>query len=324
MPTPSKSGYAPVNGVEVYYAVYGEGSPIILLHGGLMSGSSFAPIIDTLTEKHQVVTVDLQGHGHTLPFDRPMTFEAMADDVAGIITYLKLEKPAVMGYSLGATTALRLAIQHPDLVSKLINVSAPYNFAEGWHDYNLEGMRSMTSGMAEGMMQSPMYATYAAEAPDARNFPVLLDKVGDMMRAGFDYSEDVKQLKVPTMLVEYMKTISDNPIVILLLINIVLLVLGTFMDMSPLIVITTPIFLPVATAFGVDPVHFGIILILNLGIGLCTPPVGAVLFVGCAVGKIPIWQAMRTIWPFYAAAVVTLLLVTYIPAISLWLPRLFH
>ena len=201
MLTPSKSGYAPVNGVEVYYAVYGEGAPIVLLHGGLMSGSSWGPILDTLTEKHQVVTVDLQGHGHTLPFDRPMTFEAMADDVAGIIEYLKLDKPAVMGYSLGATTALRLAIQHPNLVSKLINVSAPYNFAEGWHDYNLEGMRSMTGAMAEGMMQSPMYAMYAAEAPDAKNFPVLLDKVGDMMRAGFDYSEDVKQLKVPTMLV---------------------------------------------------------------------------------------------------------------------------
>ena len=131
-------------------------------------------------------------------------------------------------------------------------------------------------------------------------------------------------LKVPTMLVEYMKGISDNPLVILLMINIVLLILGTFMDMSPLIVITTPIFLPVATAFGVDPVHFGIILILNLGIGLCTPPVGAVLFVGCAVGKISIWQAMRTIWPFYLAAVVTLLLVTYIPFLSLALPALFH
>ncbi len=131
-------------------------------------------------------------------------------------------------------------------------------------------------------------------------------------------------LKVPTMLVEYMKGISDNPLVILLMINVVLLILGTFMDMSPLIVITTPIFLPVATAFGVDPVHFGIILILNLGIGLCTPPVGAVLFVGCAVGKISIWQAMRTIWPFYLAAVVTLLLVTYIPFLSLALPALFH
>jgi tripartite ATP-independent transporter DctM subunit len=131
-------------------------------------------------------------------------------------------------------------------------------------------------------------------------------------------------LQVPAALVNYMKGVSDNPLVILLMINVVLLVLGTFMDMSPLIVITTPIFLPVATAFGVDPVHFGIILILNLGIGLCTPPVGAVLFVGCAVGRIPIWQAMKTIWPFYGAALATLLIVTYVPAVSLWLPALFH
>jgi tripartite ATP-independent transporter DctM subunit len=122
----------------------------------------------------------------------------------------------------------------------------------------------------------------------------------------------------------FMKDISENPLVILLMINIVLLFLGTFMDMSPLIVITTPIFLPVATAFGVDPVHFGVILVLNLGIGLCTPPVGTVLFVGCAVGRISVWDAIRTIWPFYGAAVFTLLLVTYIPALSLWLPSLFH
>ena len=125
-------------------------------------------------------------------------------------------------------------------------------------------------------------------------------------------------------MVAVLKEVSDNPIVILLLMNVVLLILGTFMDMSPLIVITTPIFLPVAVAFGVDPVHFGVILILNLGIGLCTPPVGAVLFVGCAVGKIPISQAMRTIWPFYGAAFATLMLVTYIPQLSLWLPSMFH
>jgi tripartite ATP-independent transporter DctM subunit len=130
--------------------------------------------------------------------------------------------------------------------------------------------------------------------------------------------------RVPAQMVALLQGVSDNPIVILLLLNVVLLILGTFMDMSPLIVITTPIFLPVAQAFGVDPVHFGVILILNLGIGLCTPPVGAVLFVGCAVGKIPISQALRTIWPFYGAAVATLLLVTYIPALSLWLPSLFH
>jgi tripartite ATP-independent transporter DctM subunit len=130
--------------------------------------------------------------------------------------------------------------------------------------------------------------------------------------------------RVPGSLVALLQGLSDNPIIILMMMNIVLLILGTFMDMSPLIVITTPIFLPVAQAFGIDPIHFGVILILNLGIGLCTPPVGAVLFVGCAVGRIPIWQAMRTIWPFYGAAFATLMLVTYIPALSLWLPALFH
>ncbi|KQB96358.1 C4-dicarboxylate ABC transporter permease [Loktanella sp. 1ANDIMAR09] len=130
--------------------------------------------------------------------------------------------------------------------------------------------------------------------------------------------------KVPASMVALLQNVSDNPIVILLLLNLILLILGTFMDMSPLIVITTPIFLPVATAFGVDPVHFGVILILNLGIGLCTPPVGAVLFVGCAVGRIPVWDAVRTIWPFYGAAFFTLMLVTYIPALSLWLPALFR
>ncbi len=131
-------------------------------------------------------------------------------------------------------------------------------------------------------------------------------------------------LHVPAELIHLLQTLSNNPIVILMLINLVLLVLGTFMDMAPLIVITTPIFLPVAQAFHVDPVHFGIILILNLGIGLCTPPVGTVLFVGCAVGKIPIQDAVRSIWPFYLAAFVALMIVTYIPAASLWLPSLFH
>ncbi|UUP19772.1 TRAP transporter large permease [Nitratireductor thuwali] len=131
-------------------------------------------------------------------------------------------------------------------------------------------------------------------------------------------------LRVPASLVAFLQGVSENPLIILLMINIVLLILGTFMDMSPLIVITTPIFLPVAMAFGVDPVHFGIIMILNLGIGLCTPPVGAVLFVGCAVGQIPVWQVVRTIWPFYLAAIATLLLVTYVPALSLWLPQLFR
>lgn len=131
-------------------------------------------------------------------------------------------------------------------------------------------------------------------------------------------------LKVPAQLIGWLNTVSQDPLVILLLLNVVMLLLGTFMDMGPMIIITTPIFLPVVVAYGVDPVHFGVIMILNLGIGLNTPPVGAVQFVACAVGKITVWQAMRSIWPFYAAGVVVLGLVTYIPAISLWLPAVFR
>ena len=106
-------------------------------------------------------------------------------------------------------------------------------------------------------------------------------------------------LKVPAALVAWMNTISDNPIIVLLLLNLLMLLLGTFMDMGPTIIITTPIFLPVVQAYGIDPVHFGVIMILNFGIGLNTPPVGAVQFVACAVGKITVWEAMRSIWPFY-------------------------
>jgi tripartite ATP-independent transporter DctM subunit len=131
-------------------------------------------------------------------------------------------------------------------------------------------------------------------------------------------------LRVPAALVAWMNTISENPIIILLLINVLMLVLGTFMDMGPTIIICTPIFLPVAIAYGIDPVHFGVIMILNFGIGLNTPPVGAVQFVACAVGKISVWESMRSIWPFYGAGLVVLGLVTYIPALSLWLPSVFR
>ncbi|TIN27838.1 TRAP transporter large permease [Mesorhizobium sp.] len=130
-------------------------------------------------------------------------------------------------------------------------------------------------------------------------------------------------LKVPAALIASMNAISEDPLVVLLLLNLLMLFLGTFMDMGPTIIICTPIFLPVAQAYGVDPVHFGVIMILNFGIGLNTPPVGAVQFVACAVGKISVWEAMRSIWPFYGAGIVVLGLVTYIPAISLWLPSVF-
>lgn len=129
-------------------------------------------------------------------------------------------------------------------------------------------------------------------------------------------------LQAPTQLADLLRGITEDPLLLLLLINIVLLLLGTFMDMAPLIIITTPIFLPMASDLGMDPVQFGIMLLLNLGIGLVTPPVGSVLFVGCAIGKIPIEQTVRTIWPFYGALVLALVAVIYIPELSLWLPAL--
>lgn len=131
-------------------------------------------------------------------------------------------------------------------------------------------------------------------------------------------------LQVPAATVKLLESITTNPTLILLLVNVALLFLGTFMDMAPMIIILTPVLLPVVMKFGVDPVHFGVILILNAGIGLNTPPVGSVLFVGCAVGKITIREAMRTIWPFFGASIAVLLLVTYIPGLSLWLPALFR
>jgi tripartite ATP-independent transporter DctM subunit len=129
-------------------------------------------------------------------------------------------------------------------------------------------------------------------------------------------------MQLPAKVTSFFLTVSDNKYVILFLINMLLLCLGTLMDMAPLILICAPILLPVVQTFGVDPVHFGIIMLVNLGIGLITPPVGSVLFVGCAVAKLTIEEVTRTIWPFYVAMFIVLMLVTYIPALSIWLPRL--
>ena len=128
-------------------------------------------------------------------------------------------------------------------------------------------------------------------------------------------------LEVPAQLATSLSALPAHPVFIFLLINLLLLLMGTFMDMAPLIIITTPIFLPVVTALGMEPVQFGIIMLLNLGIGLLTPPVGSVLFLGAAIGRIRVEDATRTIWPFYLALVAVLLLITYFPPLTLWLPE---
>lgn len=129
-------------------------------------------------------------------------------------------------------------------------------------------------------------------------------------------------LEVPATMVDMLQGMTDQPVIVLLLIILILLVLGTFMDMAPLIIIGTPIFLPVVKAYGVDPVHFGVVLLLSCGIGLITPPVGSVLFVGTGIARVPVETAMKTIWPFYAACMFVLMLVTFIPGLSLALPAL--
>jgi tripartite ATP-independent transporter DctM subunit len=128
---------------------------------------------------------------------------------------------------------------------------------------------------------------------------------------------------IPQAFSDALLTISDNKIVILIIINLILLFVGIFMDMTPAVLIFTPIFLPVVKALGVDPVHFGIIMVLNLCIGLCTPPVGSVLFVGCGVANISIGKVIKPLVPLFIAMIVALLMVTYIPALSLWLPQVF-
>jgi tripartite ATP-independent transporter DctM subunit len=162
-----------------------------------------------------------------------------------------------------------------------------------------------------------------------RDLPHLVHRVVKtvamvMMLIGFSvaFGYMMAIMQIPAKVTTFFLSVSDNKYVFLLLVNILLLILGIFMDLAPMLLICTPIFLPVILKLGIDPVHFGMIMILNLGIGLITPPVGPTLFVGCAIGKVTMEQISKELWPFYGAMCIALLLVTYIPAISLWLPSL--
>jgi len=196
-------GYAPVNGVEIYYELHGSGKPLVLLHGGLGSIEMFGPVLASLAESRQVIGVDLQGHGRTRPFDRPMSFEAFATDVAELITWLGYDKADVMGYSMGGDTALRLAIDHPQVVDKLVLASCVYAFS-GWHDYNQQSMKSMAANLAatiEGMKQSPMYASYVQLMPDAEaNWPRTVSQMAAFVGQDFDWSAEIAGIKSPTLL----------------------------------------------------------------------------------------------------------------------------
>jgi pimeloyl-ACP methyl ester carboxylesterase len=195
-----KSGRVALNGVDYYYEVRGKGDPVLLLHGGLMQAEMFAPVLPAFAAAgRQVIAVDLQGHGRTTLGKRPISCEAIADDLAALIKKLGHAKLDVLGYSFGGCVALRLALQHPEQVRRLVLVSTPYA-ADGWYADMRVQQKQVSAAMFPMMKQTPMYQAYAAVAPKDE-FPRLLDGMGDWMRKSYDWSAEVPKLKMPVMLV---------------------------------------------------------------------------------------------------------------------------
>lgn len=192
--------YADVNGINLYFETYGAGRPMILLHGGLGSGEMFGPILPTLADHHQVIAVDLQGHGRTADIDRPIDVRLMADDIAALIDDLRLQTPDVVGYSLGGGVALQLAIKYPEKVSRLV-VAATNIRRDAIYPEMLQQQGQVNAAAADFMKDTPMYELYQRVAPRPEDFPRLLDKIGAAMARDFDFTEEVRGLQVPTLVV---------------------------------------------------------------------------------------------------------------------------
>ncbi|MBA2633685.1 MAG: alpha/beta fold hydrolase [Chloroflexi bacterium] len=173
---------------------------MILLHGGLGSGEMFAPNLPALSENHQVIAVDLQGHGRTADIDRPLDIRLIADDIAALIDHLGLDKPDVVGYSLGGGVAFFTAVKYPEKVGKLVMASAHIN-SDAMPAEMVAQQRQVSAAAAEFMKDTPMYELYQRVAPRPADFPKLLDKIGESMSKPFDFSDEVRGLEVPTMLV---------------------------------------------------------------------------------------------------------------------------
>jgi tripartite ATP-independent transporter DctM subunit len=194
----------------------------------------------------------------------------------------------------------------------------------------LSGIFTATESAAVACVYAFLVTMFVYRDYKWRDLPRLVHRVVKtvamvMMLIGFSvaFGYLMALMQIPAKATQFFLSLTSDKYVMLLLVNILLLVLGTFMDMAPMLLICTPILLPVMKTFGVDPVHFGMIMIINLGIGLITPPVGPTLFVGCAIGKVTMEEVSKELWPFYGAMCLALMIVTYVPALSLWLPRTF-
>src|SRR5690348_17642369 len=192
--------YANINGLNLYYEIHGAGRPLILLHGGLMSNETFGPVLPMLAERHQVIAPDLQGHGRTADIDRPIDVRLMADDIAALIEHLGLDEPDVVGYSLGGGVALQTAMKYPAMVRRLVSASANIRRNAIYPDM-LAQQGQVGAAAAEFMKDTPMYELYQRVAPRPEDFPRLLDKMGAGMAKDFDFTEEVRGLQVPALIV---------------------------------------------------------------------------------------------------------------------------
>jgi len=192
--------YAEVNGINLYYETHGSGRPLILLHGGLGSGEMFGPVLPMLAERHQVIAVDLQGHGRTADIDRPLDVRLMADDIGALIGHLRLAATDVVGYSLGGGVALQTAARHPSKVRRLVMVSANLRTDAIYQEMRTQ-QGQVSASAVEFLKDTPMYQLYQRVAPRPQDFPRLLDKIGAAMSKDFDFTEDVRGLRMPTLVV---------------------------------------------------------------------------------------------------------------------------
>jgi pimeloyl-ACP methyl ester carboxylesterase len=197
---PTKTGHVAVNGVSYYYEIHGQGEPLLLLHGGLGSIDMFGPVLPELARTRQVIGVDLHGHGRTPIGDRKISLIDMGDDLAVVLDRLGYQQVDAVGYSLGASVALRLAVQHPSKVRRLVLVSTGFA-RDGFYPEILAMQAQLGAAAADRMKDTPMYRSYAAIAPNPAEFPKLLDRMGELMRTPYNWADDVKTLKMPVMLV---------------------------------------------------------------------------------------------------------------------------